>query len=61
MINPFRKNNFEKFSVGVSAIDSWNKIQDEMGVIGYSLSNSLKSTDIFVFCFIEFCSFSVNI
>ena len=26
-------NNFEKFLVNISAIDSWNKIQDEMGVI----------------------------
>ena len=27
----FRANNFEKFSVTVSAIDSWNKIQDQSG------------------------------
>ena len=26
-------NNFGKFSVTVSAIDSWNKIQDQMGEI----------------------------
>ena len=29
----FRTNNFGKFSVTVSAIDSWNKIQDQMGEI----------------------------
>ena len=29
----FRKNNFGKFSVTVSAINSWNKIQDQMGEI----------------------------
>ena len=29
----FRMNNFGKFSVIVSTIDSWNKIQDQMGEI----------------------------
>ena len=29
----FRTNNFRKFSVIVNAIDSWNKIQDQMGEI----------------------------
>ena len=29
----FRTNNFEKFSVTVSTIDSWNKMQDQMGEI----------------------------
>ena len=51
-------NNFGKFSVIVSAIDSWNKIQDQKGetalkdlrprkikYCGYSLTNSLKVTD----------------
>ena len=29
----FRTNNFGKFSVTVSAMDSWNKMQDQMGDI----------------------------
>ena len=37
----FRMNNFGKFSVTVSAVDSWNKMQDQMGEI---------------YLFIEFCS-----
>ena len=31
--NSFRANNFGKFPVTVSAIDSWNKIQDQVGEI----------------------------
>ena len=29
--NSFKKNNFEKFSITVSATDLWNKVQDQMG------------------------------
>ena len=34
----FRTNNFEKVSVTVSATDSWNKIQDQIGEIALTLA-----------------------
>ena len=36
----FRENNFGKFSVSVTAIDSWNEMQGQMGEM--TLKGSLK-------------------
>ena len=65
----FRANNCGKFSVPVSAMDSWNKMQGQMGEtvlkdlrpskIKWILRSSLKVTDLY-FLF-GFCSFSVNL
>ena len=48
----FRRNNFGKFSVPVSAIDSWNKMQDQMGEIALKDLRPSKikwlSTDKFI-------------
>ena len=38
----FRRNNFGKFSVTVSAIDSWNKMQDQMDEIALKDLRSSK-------------------
>ena len=64
-------NNFGKFSVTVSAIESWNKMQDQMGEmaladlrpskIKWLLMDKFVKSYLFNLFFIEFCSFSVNI
>ena len=38
----FRINNFEKFSVTITAIDSWNKMQGQMDEIGLKDLRSSK-------------------
>ena len=68
---PFR-NKFGKFSVIVSAIDSWNKMQGQMSEIALKniwqskikwllTDKFVKSYLLFFYFFIEFCLFSVNL
>ena len=62
----FRTNNFGKFSVTVSTIELWNKMQGQMGELALKdfrpskIKSSLADKFIksYLFC-IEFCSFYI--
>ena len=46
----FRENNFGKFSVSVTAIDSWNEMQGQMGEMTLKrISNQAKYIYIYIY------------
>ena len=51
----FRTNNFAKFSATVSAIDSWNKIQDQLGELALKDLRPSKSNWSITNKFIKSC------